>query len=68
MRPGQQLEAAQRQHADLCKINSAKIVTLHTILFVGPATLSTPLTSLNNWDLTTKPPLNLLPNFMPILS
>eukprot|EP00983_Pelagomonas_calceolata_P055918 1144357-Pelagomonas_calceolata.AAC.7 len=31
-RPGQQLEAAQRQHADLCKLNSAKVVTLHTIL------------------------------------
>eukprot|EP00983_Pelagomonas_calceolata_P007665 248777-Pelagomonas_calceolata.AAC.1 len=32
MRPGQQLEAAQRQHADLCKLISAKVVTLHTIL------------------------------------
>eukprot|EP00983_Pelagomonas_calceolata_P124969 1161166-Pelagomonas_calceolata.AAC.2 len=31
-RPGQQLEAAQRQHADLCKLISAKAVTLHTIL------------------------------------
>eukprot|EP00983_Pelagomonas_calceolata_P110247 1159649-Pelagomonas_calceolata.AAC.14 len=30
-RPGQQLEAAQRQHADLCKLISAKTVTLHTI-------------------------------------
>eukprot|EP00983_Pelagomonas_calceolata_P124401 1161103-Pelagomonas_calceolata.AAC.12 len=32
MRPGQQLEAAQRQHADLCKLINAKVVTLHTIL------------------------------------
>eukprot|EP00983_Pelagomonas_calceolata_P074729 1152670-Pelagomonas_calceolata.AAC.1 len=37
MRPGQQLEAAQRQHADLrglriCKLISAKVATLHTIL------------------------------------
>eukprot|EP00983_Pelagomonas_calceolata_P108147 1159422-Pelagomonas_calceolata.AAC.4 len=31
-RPGQQLEAAQRHHADLCKLISAKVVTLHTIL------------------------------------
>eukprot|EP00983_Pelagomonas_calceolata_P058954 1145712-Pelagomonas_calceolata.AAC.6 len=31
-RLGQQLEAAQRQHADLCKLISAKVVTLHTIL------------------------------------
>eukprot|EP00983_Pelagomonas_calceolata_P034536 1082440-Pelagomonas_calceolata.AAC.1 len=31
-RPGQQLEAAQRQHADLCKSISAKVVTLHAIL------------------------------------
>eukprot|EP00983_Pelagomonas_calceolata_P037345 1136295-Pelagomonas_calceolata.AAC.4 len=31
-RPGQQLEAAQRQHADLCKDISGKAVTLHTIL------------------------------------
>eukprot|EP00983_Pelagomonas_calceolata_P012945 413560-Pelagomonas_calceolata.AAC.1 len=31
-RPGQQLEAAQWQHTDLCKLNSAKVVTLHTIL------------------------------------
>eukprot|EP00983_Pelagomonas_calceolata_P026629 834758-Pelagomonas_calceolata.AAC.3 len=30
-RPGQQLEAAQRQHANLCKLISAKIVTLHNI-------------------------------------
>eukprot|EP00983_Pelagomonas_calceolata_P055403 1144132-Pelagomonas_calceolata.AAC.4 len=27
-----QLEAAQRQHADLCKLVIAKVVTLHTIL------------------------------------
>eukprot|EP00983_Pelagomonas_calceolata_P123098 1160971-Pelagomonas_calceolata.AAC.1 len=32
MRPGQQLEAAQRQHADLCKLINATVVTLHTIL------------------------------------
>eukprot|EP00983_Pelagomonas_calceolata_P041280 1137999-Pelagomonas_calceolata.AAC.8 len=32
MRSGQQLEAAQWQHADLCKVISAKVVTLHTIL------------------------------------
>eukprot|EP00983_Pelagomonas_calceolata_P117588 1160429-Pelagomonas_calceolata.AAC.3 len=31
-RPGQRLEAAQRQHADLCKLISAKAATLHTIL------------------------------------
>eukprot|EP00983_Pelagomonas_calceolata_P066030 1148838-Pelagomonas_calceolata.AAC.1 len=31
-RPGQQLEAAQRQHADICKIISGKAVTLHTFL------------------------------------
>eukprot|EP00983_Pelagomonas_calceolata_P004980 163068-Pelagomonas_calceolata.AAC.1 len=31
-RPGQQLEAAQWQHADLCKNVSGKAVTLHTIL------------------------------------
>eukprot|EP00983_Pelagomonas_calceolata_P094437 1157891-Pelagomonas_calceolata.AAC.5 len=31
-RPGQQLEAAQRQHADLCKNISGKAVTLYTIL------------------------------------
>eukprot|EP00983_Pelagomonas_calceolata_P011671 376008-Pelagomonas_calceolata.AAC.1 len=29
--PGQQLEAAQQQHTD-CKLNSAKVVALHTIL------------------------------------
>eukprot|EP00983_Pelagomonas_calceolata_P034749 1088624-Pelagomonas_calceolata.AAC.2 len=32
MRPGQQLEAAQRQHANLCTLISAKAVTLHIIL------------------------------------
>eukprot|EP00983_Pelagomonas_calceolata_P117465 1160418-Pelagomonas_calceolata.AAC.13 len=31
-RPGHQSEAAQRQHADLCKLISAKVVALHTIL------------------------------------
>eukprot|EP00983_Pelagomonas_calceolata_P048673 1141159-Pelagomonas_calceolata.AAC.3 len=31
-RPGQQFEAAQRQHADLCENVSGKAVTLHTIL------------------------------------
>eukprot|EP00983_Pelagomonas_calceolata_P026920 845569-Pelagomonas_calceolata.AAC.1 len=31
-RPGQQLEAAQQQNADLCIPVSAKAVTLHTIL------------------------------------
>eukprot|EP00983_Pelagomonas_calceolata_P011709 377268-Pelagomonas_calceolata.AAC.2 len=31
-RPGRQLEAPQRQHADLCKNINAKVVTLHTIL------------------------------------
>eukprot|EP00983_Pelagomonas_calceolata_P044986 1139513-Pelagomonas_calceolata.AAC.2 len=33
MRPGQQSEAAQRQHANLCKLIKAKVVTLYTILF-----------------------------------
>eukprot|EP00983_Pelagomonas_calceolata_P064445 1148124-Pelagomonas_calceolata.AAC.3 len=28
----QQLEAAQRQYADLCKLINAKVVTLHTVL------------------------------------
>eukprot|EP00983_Pelagomonas_calceolata_P055517 1144180-Pelagomonas_calceolata.AAC.2 len=32
MRPGQHFEAAQRQHADLCKLIYAKFVTLHIIL------------------------------------
>eukprot|EP00983_Pelagomonas_calceolata_P026924 845681-Pelagomonas_calceolata.AAC.1 len=32
MRPGQQLEVAQRQHADFCKLLHAKVVTLYTIL------------------------------------
>eukprot|EP00983_Pelagomonas_calceolata_P023961 754464-Pelagomonas_calceolata.AAC.1 len=32
MRPGQQLKAAQRQHADLCENMSGKAVTLHIIL------------------------------------
>eukprot|EP00983_Pelagomonas_calceolata_P062413 1147305-Pelagomonas_calceolata.AAC.2 len=31
-RPGQQLEAAQRQHADLCKSISGKAVKSHTLL------------------------------------
>eukprot|EP00983_Pelagomonas_calceolata_P045593 1139813-Pelagomonas_calceolata.AAC.1 len=31
-RPGRQLEAVQRQHSDLCKLISAEVVTLHTIL------------------------------------
>eukprot|EP00983_Pelagomonas_calceolata_P083941 1156261-Pelagomonas_calceolata.AAC.1 len=31
-RPGQQLEAAQRQYADFYRLISAKAVTLHTIL------------------------------------
>eukprot|EP00983_Pelagomonas_calceolata_P125797 1161238-Pelagomonas_calceolata.AAC.3 len=31
-RPGHQSEVAQRQHSDLCKLTSAKVVTLHTIL------------------------------------
>eukprot|EP00983_Pelagomonas_calceolata_P019794 624749-Pelagomonas_calceolata.AAC.2 len=31
-RPGQQLELAQRQHADLCKDISGKAVTLYTVL------------------------------------
>eukprot|EP00983_Pelagomonas_calceolata_P076121 1153286-Pelagomonas_calceolata.AAC.1 len=31
-RPGQQLEAAQRQHTDLNKLISAKVVSPHTIL------------------------------------
>eukprot|EP00983_Pelagomonas_calceolata_P113210 1159962-Pelagomonas_calceolata.AAC.1 len=31
-RPGQQLETAQRQPADLCKNTSGKVVTLHSIL------------------------------------
>eukprot|EP00983_Pelagomonas_calceolata_P072795 1151882-Pelagomonas_calceolata.AAC.2 len=32
MRPGQQLEAAQRQHTDFYKLINAKVATLHTIL------------------------------------
>eukprot|EP00983_Pelagomonas_calceolata_P131039 1161738-Pelagomonas_calceolata.AAC.6 len=32
--PGQQLEAAQRQHAELCKNISGKAVTLHTIMMI----------------------------------
>eukprot|EP00983_Pelagomonas_calceolata_P043006 1138731-Pelagomonas_calceolata.AAC.5 len=31
-RPGQQLEAAQRQHADFCKLISAKAATVYIIL------------------------------------
>eukprot|EP00983_Pelagomonas_calceolata_P068031 1149740-Pelagomonas_calceolata.AAC.1 len=31
-RPGQQLEAVQRQHANLCNLINAKAVILHTIL------------------------------------
>eukprot|EP00983_Pelagomonas_calceolata_P111893 1159830-Pelagomonas_calceolata.AAC.3 len=31
-RPGQQLEAARRQDADLCELINAKVVTLHTLL------------------------------------
>eukprot|EP00983_Pelagomonas_calceolata_P080199 1155043-Pelagomonas_calceolata.AAC.1 len=63
------MEAAQQQHADLCKNTSGKAVTLHTILLgVGRTfTLSIPSNSLNCWDLTTNVPLNLLANFMPIL-
>eukprot|EP00983_Pelagomonas_calceolata_P082482 1155944-Pelagomonas_calceolata.AAC.2 len=35
-RPGQQLEAAQRQHANLCNLSNTKAVTFHTmILGVG---------------------------------
>eukprot|EP00983_Pelagomonas_calceolata_P059669 1146038-Pelagomonas_calceolata.AAC.1 len=43
-RPGQELEAAQRQHTDLSKLISAKVVTLHTILLgvAGPAILIIP--------------------------
>eukprot|EP00983_Pelagomonas_calceolata_P084804 1156435-Pelagomonas_calceolata.AAC.1 len=33
-RPGQQLEAPHWQHADLCRLMNAKVVTLHTI-FLG---------------------------------
>eukprot|EP00983_Pelagomonas_calceolata_P075764 1153135-Pelagomonas_calceolata.AAC.1 len=32
MRPGQQLEAAQQHHANLCKLINAKVMILHTIL------------------------------------
>eukprot|EP00983_Pelagomonas_calceolata_P015986 506972-Pelagomonas_calceolata.AAC.1 len=35
-------------------------------LFVGPATLSRPLTNFINWDLTTNAPINLLTSLMPI--
>eukprot|EP00983_Pelagomonas_calceolata_P040644 1137707-Pelagomonas_calceolata.AAC.3 len=31
-RPGQQFEAAWWQHADLCKLIGAEVVTLHTVL------------------------------------
>eukprot|EP00983_Pelagomonas_calceolata_P060110 1146229-Pelagomonas_calceolata.AAC.1 len=40
-RPGQQLELAQRQHADLCKHMSAKDVSLLTILLVVGGTFYT---------------------------
>eukprot|EP00983_Pelagomonas_calceolata_P010224 332802-Pelagomonas_calceolata.AAC.1 len=44
-----ELEAAHRQHPDLCKLISAKSVTLHTILLgaVGLVILSAPFTSSN---------------------
>eukprot|EP00983_Pelagomonas_calceolata_P072357 1151680-Pelagomonas_calceolata.AAC.4 len=66
-RPGQQLETAQQQHADICKNISGRAVTLSPFSLVGRVTLSISLTSLNNWDLTTNVPLSLLTNFMPIL-
>eukprot|EP00983_Pelagomonas_calceolata_P039733 1137318-Pelagomonas_calceolata.AAC.2 len=37
-RPGQQLAAAHQQHADLCKNDSGKAVTSHTILLGGGGT------------------------------
>eukprot|EP00983_Pelagomonas_calceolata_P132082 1161834-Pelagomonas_calceolata.AAC.10 len=40
-RPGQQLEAAQRQHAALCKYISGKTVTLRTVLLVVGGTCYT---------------------------
>eukprot|EP00983_Pelagomonas_calceolata_P066265 1148937-Pelagomonas_calceolata.AAC.12 len=42
MRPGQQLEAAERQHTDLYKLISAKAVTLLTILLGVGGTYETP--------------------------
>eukprot|EP00983_Pelagomonas_calceolata_P107208 1159319-Pelagomonas_calceolata.AAC.9 len=59
MRHGQKLEAAPRQHADLCKLISAKAVTLHTILLGVGGTCYTEhhdmiaQTSFNKWDWTT---------------
>eukprot|EP00983_Pelagomonas_calceolata_P111029 1159739-Pelagomonas_calceolata.AAC.14 len=41
IRPGQQLEKAQRQHADLCKNINAKAVTLHAILLGADGTCYT---------------------------
>eukprot|EP00983_Pelagomonas_calceolata_P048928 1141278-Pelagomonas_calceolata.AAC.4 len=40
-RPGQQLEAAQQQHADLCKNTCGTAVMLHTILLGVGGTCST---------------------------
>eukprot|EP00983_Pelagomonas_calceolata_P074019 1152366-Pelagomonas_calceolata.AAC.2 len=63
--PEQQLEAAQRQHTNLCNLISAKSVTLHMILLgaVGIVILSTPLTSLSSWTINVS--LNLLKNLCP---
>eukprot|EP00983_Pelagomonas_calceolata_P024526 773074-Pelagomonas_calceolata.AAC.1 len=71
-RPGQlgpnvgHLETAQRQHADLCKSTSVKAAILQTILLGVGGTCYTErnLNQLNNWDLTTNVPFNLLANFM----
>eukprot|EP00983_Pelagomonas_calceolata_P134764 1162091-Pelagomonas_calceolata.AAC.2 len=62
-------KAAQRQHADLCKLITGKAITLIPSFWVlmGNVIMSTPLTSSNIWDLTTNVPLNLLTDFMPIL-
>eukprot|EP00983_Pelagomonas_calceolata_P091789 1157589-Pelagomonas_calceolata.AAC.1 len=49
-RPGQQLETAQRQHADPCKNISEKAVTSHTILLgVGGTGHTEPLATLNQF-------------------
>eukprot|EP00983_Pelagomonas_calceolata_P046241 1140070-Pelagomonas_calceolata.AAC.4 len=62
MRPGQQLEAAHRQHADLTKLIVQKLwfFTTFSWALVGLVILSIPLTSFNNWDLTINVPWELL--------
>eukprot|EP00983_Pelagomonas_calceolata_P078835 1154404-Pelagomonas_calceolata.AAC.1 len=65
-RPWQQLEAAQQQHVRTLMEKLSRCMPSFWES-VGPVILSIPLTSLNNWYLTTNVPLNSLTNFMPIL-